>query len=475
MKLHNKSKLVFAVIAISVFFCCKTEHSHKKQKSSDHSTQSYVLAFPGAEGFGKYAKGARAVKKPEVYKVTNLNDSGEGSFREAVSKPGRFVVFTVSGIIHLKSQITVKENITIAGQTAPGDGVMFYGNKISFTGANETIARYLRIRCGQPEQLSKNTDASGISNGKNIILDHLSVYWGLDEVLSINWNKNKKGFEPDSITIQNSIIAQGLHYFNHSAGGLIQSENGHISIIKNLYASNKTRNPKVKGKNEYVNNIIYNFGNLGNPKGHTVSGAAYIMGGSAMVSKANIINNYFISGPLTPNTFKTPFSRGTSTFHLFAEGNYFDNNKNGELDGKLITEDTLSYPGIVKLRTKPFDYPYLKSALSAKKAFQHVQNKVGANLPKRDEIDSLIISELTSLGKKGLYVYTEEDLPFSNNGLGNYSNAIVPKDSDNDGIPDKWENNNDLNKNDPTDALEYSSINTGYLNIEIYLNSLVDL
>ena len=459
------------LIAIIALYACKSE----KKRITNESTilsKSFVLAFPGAEGFGKYAKGARAVKNPEVYKVTNLNDAGEGSFREAVSKPGRFVLFTVSGIIYLKSQITVSENITIAGQTAPGDGVMFYGNKISFTGANQTIARYLRIRCGQPQELSKNTDASGISNGKNIILDHLSVYWGLDEVLSINWNKNKKGFEPDSITVQNSIIAQGLHYFNHSAGGLIQSENGHISIIKNLYASNKTRNPKVKGKNEYVNNVVYNFGNLDNPRGHDISGAAYIMGGSAMVSKANIVNNYFISGPLTPNNYITPFSRGTSTFQLYEEGNYFDNNKNRKLDGILIEKDTINYPGISQFRTKAFDYPYVKSTLTAKKAFHYVQKNAGANLPKRDAVDSLIISELTSLGTKGIYVYTESDLPLPNNGLGVYEKSKPTLDSDDDGIPDYWEDKLGLDKNNSLDALKVNSKDSRYYNIEIYFNSL---
>lgn len=438
---------------------------------SQKSTQ--ILAFPKAQGFGRYAKGARAVNEPEIYKVTNLNDNGPGSLRDAVSKPGRFVIFEVSGIIEIESQINVKENITIAGQTAPGDGVVIYGHKVSFTGANQTIARFLRIRLGNPEKLSKNTDATGLANGKNMIFDHLSVSWGLDEVFSVNWNKNKKGFEPDSITIQNSIIAQGLHFYNHSAGGLIQSENGHISLIQNLYISNKTRNAKIKGKNEYINNVVYNYGNRNNPKGHSVSGAAYIMGGSAMISKVNIINNYFIGGPLTLDNEATPFSRGTDTFKVFASGNYFDNNKNGILDGKLVPEDSIGYPGIHQFEEIPFDYPSKSSKLTAQNTYNYVVDNVGANYPSRDAVDSLLISELSSLGKKGRYIYKETELEFVNNGLGQYNKANAPIDSDNDGIPDEWEVKLNLNPQDPSDALAYNHSQNQYLNIEVYINSMV--
>ncbi|WDF48672.1 hypothetical protein PQ459_09380 [Chryseobacterium sp. KACC 21268] len=358
-----------------------------------------VLAFPEAEGFGKFAKGARGVSNPEVYTISNLNDSGEGSFREAVSKSGRFIVFSVSGIINLKSPVTVSENLTIAGQTSPGKGIVLSGQKVSFSGANHTIARYLKIRLGNKNKVSKNTDASGISNGKNIILDHLSISWGMDEVFSINWDR--RGFEPDSVTLQNSIIAQGLHLYNHSAGGLIQT-NGSISIIKSLYASNKTRNPKVKGKNEFVNNVIYNFGNLGNENGHFVSGDGYIMGGSTQISEVNIINNYFVAGPLNVEKQTTPFSRGTNTFNLYESGNYFDDNKNGKLDGTLIPHNEIGYPGETPLKFKsvPFPYPFSNPKMSAKDAFKYVLKNAGANFPMRDDVDNLIISEVDSKGKK---------------------------------------------------------------------------
>lgn len=148
-----------------------------------------LLSFPGAEGFGRFAKGARGYGEPRVYAVTTLADDGPGSFRDAVSQPGRFVIFKVAGVIRLKSNITVAPYTTIAGHTAPGDGIVLYGRKVSFTGADETIARFLRIRLGTNGGAGKNDDASGIANGKNIILDHLSFSWGLDEVFSVSWDK----------------------------------------------------------------------------------------------------------------------------------------------------------------------------------------------------------------------------------------------------------------------------------------------
>src|SRR5690349_4787290 len=158
-------------------------------------------AFPGANGFGRFAQGARGSATREVYVVTNLNDAGAGSFRDAVSKPGRIVTFAVGGIIRLVTDIVVSPNITIAGQTAPGDGVVFFNKRVTFSSASNTIARYLRIRLGATGNAGK--DASGIANGSNMIFDHMSFTWAMDEVFSINWDG--KGTAPDNITIQNSI------------------------------------------------------------------------------------------------------------------------------------------------------------------------------------------------------------------------------------------------------------------------------
>ncbi|GGG59557.1 LamG-like jellyroll fold domain-containing protein [Epilithonimonas arachidiradicis] len=432
-----------------------------------------TLAFPEATGFGRYTTGARGSANPEIYLVTNLNDSGPGSFRDAVSKEGRFVIFKVGGIINTQSQIVIAKNTTIAGQTAPGEGIVLLGAKVTFTGASNTIARYVRIRYGNTTQ---GQDTSGLSNGANIILDHMSFTWGTDEVFSINWDN--KGESPDNITIQNSIIGQGLHRHNHSAGGLMQPSGGKISLIGNLYICNKTRNNKVKGINEFVNNIVYNWGNYGNTYGHTESGDAYIMGGdSAGTSDVNIINNYFIGGPNTSNTVTTPFNRGNDNFSLYGSGNYLDNNKDGILNGTLVPSDLTGFPtgDINSIKSEPYDYPMKNPTLTAQQAYDKAILNVGASYPRRDQVENLMISDLQSKGTTATYVYVQSDLTsqfgFTNGGAGHVYGAPAPLDSDNDGMPDVWEDANGLDKYTP-DALNVSNTNAPYLNIEVYINSL---
>lgn len=437
---------------------------------------SQTLAFPEAQGFGRFTTGARGSANPQIYLVTNLNDSGPGSFRDAVSQEGRFVIFKVGGIINLSTQVVVAKNTTIAGQTAPGEGIVFLGPRVTFTGASNTIARYLRIRYGGTSQ---NQDASGLANGANMIFDHMTFTWGTDEVFSINWDG--KGTSPDNITIQNSIIGQGLHRHNHSAGGLIQPSGGKISLIGNLYISNKTRNPKVKGINEFVNNVVYNWGNFGNTYGHTESGEAYIMGGdSAGQSDVNIINNYFIGGPNTSTTTSTPFNRGNSNFNLYGSGNYFDNNRNGILDGALVPQDLSGFPtgDIASILSIPYNYPMKNPVLSAQDAYNKIVASAGASYPRRDQVDNLMISDLMSKGTIGTYVYVQSDLAkqfgFTNGGAGHVYGAPAPLDTDNDGIPDAWEDTNGLDKNNPNDALASSTTISGYLNIEVYINGLIN-
>ncbi|MBW8523648.1 fibronectin type III domain-containing protein [Chryseobacterium chendengshani] len=433
-----------------------------------------TLAFPEATGFGRYTTGARGAATPQIYLVTNLNDSGPGSFRDAVSQPGRFVIFKVGGIINLQSVVAVPSNTTIAGQTAPGEGIVFLGARVSYSGANNTISRYVRHRYGGTSQ---NQDASGIANGANIILDHLTFTWGTDEVFSVNWDNN--GVSPDNITIQNSIIGQGMHRHNHSAGGLMQPPpGGKISLIGNLYICNKTRNNKIKGINEFVNNVVYNWGNYGNTYGHTQSGEAYIMGGdSAGSSFANIINNYFIGGPNTSPTVSTPFSVGNANFNLYGPGNYFDNNKNGILDGTLVPQDLTGFPtgDAASILSVPYDYPVKNPVLTAQGAYDKIITGAGASYPRRDQVDQLMISDLMSKGTTATYVYVQTDLTtqfgFTNGGAGHVYGAPAPLDTDNDGMPDAWETANGLNPN-VFDALAVSSTNAPYLNIEVYINNL---
>ena len=253
-------------------------------------------AFPGAEGFGRFATGGRG---GAVYHVTNLADRGPGSFRDAVSQPDRTVVFDLGGVIHITNRVSVSPNITLAGQTAPGEGIVIYGNGVSFSGANHCITRHLRFRMGVHGDAGK--DALGIANGHDLIFDHVSVSWGRDETFSISGPVT-------NVTIQDCLIAQGLQ--PHSAGGLIQTGGG-VSILRTLYVDNHTRNPKVKGVNQFVNNVVYNWG----------GGGGYILGDSEGDSHANVINNYFITGP---STTAAAFSRGNLNFHIFATNNFLD-------------------------------------------------------------------------------------------------------------------------------------------------------
>lgn len=440
-----------------------------------YDLKAQTLAFPEATGFGRFTTGARGAANPQIYLVTNLNDSGPGSFRDAVSQEGRFVIFKVGGIVNLQTQVVVASNTTIAGQTATGEGIVFLGPRVTFSGASNTIARYLRIRYGGTAQ---NQDASGISSGANLILDHMTFTWGTDEVFSINWDN--KGISPDNITIQNSIIGQGLHRHNHSAGGLMQPSGGKISLIGNLYICNKTRNNKIKGINEFVNNVVYNWGNYGNTYGHAESGDAYIMGGdSAGSSDVNIINNYFIGGPNTSTTITTPFNRGNDNFSLYGAGNYFDNNKDGILNGTLVPADLTGYPtgNASTILSTPYDYPMKNTTLTAVDAYNKIVQNVGASYPRRDQVENLMISDLMSKGTIATYVYVQTDLTqkfgFINGGAGHVYGAPAPLDTDNDGIPDAWENANGLDKN-TADALLVSTNHAPYLNIEVYINGLTN-
>jgi|SRR5690242_19744036 len=368
-----------------------------------------ALAFPGAEGFGKDAIGGRNGK---VYVVSNLNDSGAGSLRDAVSQTDRIVVFQVGGLIKIKERIVLSKRVSILGQTAPGDGITVYGNGWSFSNADDAIVRYIRIRMGKGGTSGK--DAAGIAEGKNMIFDHLSVSWGRDETFSING-------AAANITIQNSIIAQGLE--THSCGGLMQTEldNG-ISLFRNLYIDNKTRNPKVKGTNDFINNVVYNWG----------GGGGYIAGDSSGQSEANIIGNYFISGP---STSVTAFTRGNTNFNGYVEKNFYDSDKNGALSGTELGASSSNYGGMVIATTK-FPHPQPAKVLSAADALKYVESSAGASKV-RDAVDERLVTELKSYGKTGQLISDETATPM--NFPGTFDEGTPWTDANGNGIPDDVE------------------------------------
>ncbi|KAL4916172.1 putative pectate lyase C [Aspergillus aurantiobrunneus] len=395
-----------------------------------------LLAFPGAEGFGANAVGGRG---GEVYVVSNLEDSGEGSLRDAVSATDRIVVFSVGGVINIEERLVVSKRVTILGQTAPGDGITVYGNGWSFSNADDAIVRYIRIRMGRGGDSGK--DGLTIAEGANMIFDHVSVSWGRDETFSISGTA-------ENITVQDTIIAQGLE--THSCGGLMQTDGG-VSLFRNLYIDNKTRNPKVKGVNEFTNNLVYNWG----------GGGGYIAGDSDGQSYVNIIGNYFISGP---STSVTAFTRGNANFHGYVENNFYDSDQDGTLNGSELGADSSNYGGMEIVETK-HDYPAPESILTPEEVVTYVTENVGASLV-RDAVDAFLVEEVLSYGAEGALISDEEDV----GGPGDLDGGTTPTDTDGDGIPDDVEAELGTDPN-VADSTELDS--SGYTWLEVWANSLV--
>lgn len=426
MKLTKK---IFTLLLASVLGVCSAQADD-------------LVAFPGAAGWGRFAKGARATSSATVYHVTNLNDSGTGSLRDAVSQPNRIVVFDVAGIIRISSRIVFSKNLYVAGQTAPGEGVTVYGDGVSFSGSDNIIVRYMRFRMGSNGSSGK--DCAGIANGQNMIFDHCSFSWGLDETFSIN--PDGKGSHPDFITLQNSIIGQGL--MTHSAGGLIQSDS--ITLYRNLYIDNSTRNNKIKGTVQYVNNVVYNWKN-----------GCVIMGGdSEGTSYVNIESNLFINGPANGGN---ALGGGNSLFHFYGEDNWQDSNMDGVFSPNLVTNN-----GGADQVSTPYPYPYLEKYNGDELLTKNIPT-VGASLPYRDQADYYMIDELMSYGTEGNLISMEKTLPIGTPDTWAWYKGVNKTDTDGDGMPDTWENANGTNPavNDAT-----LKADNGYLNIENYINGI---
>lgn len=393
------------------------------------------LAFPGAMGKGKYASGGRG---GEIYHVKNLNNDGEGSFRDAVSQPNRTVVFDTGGVIKINSKVQVASNITILGQTAPGDGVVIYGDGVSFSGSSNVIARYLRLRgsIGMP----RGTCTLIIDNAENMIFDHISVQWGRWDNLHIKKSNN--------ITLQHCIIGEAID--PQRFGALLEVPTN-ISIYNTLWIDNQSRNPKAKAKIEFVNNVIYNWGVTGFVGGH-----------SSAHHYQDLINNYFIAGPNSNNSFVGQF---TETDHVYHRGNKADLNKNGQLDGEAVS-DAPFIEMKATLEKTPATFDLTNRVLTAEEAFENIIAEAGCS-HKRDAIDQRLITYLKSLGTQGIIFRNEQDA----GGQPPIKTGKTIKDKDGDGIADSWERKNKLDKKNPTDANTIAT--SGYSQIEIYANSLI--
>jgi pectate lyase len=408
-----------------------------------------LLAFPGAEGFGALATGGRG---GAVYHVTTLADSGPGSFRDAVSQPNRIVVFDLGGIIRLASSVSVESNLTLAGESAPGEGICLYGGGVSLGQQSNIIVRYLRFRGGIASDRGKKS--LGMDRASNIIIDHCSIEWGRWDDLGITVNSR-------DITIQYCLMAEAIH--PQSFGALIDSVTN-VTLSHNLWMSNESRNPKAKGTIQYINNVVYNWGETGLCGGH-----------SAADRSLDVIGNYFIKGPSSNDRFAGQFF---ATDHVYQADNLADLNANGKLDGQPVAaadfhradEKTYTLPTFVPV---PAMHPTVPVTVeSATAAYGKIVAGAGCSL-RRDAVDLRLIGELTSLGTKGKTLpHTDAKGEALAGGLGEIKGGPAPVDTDHDGIPDEWETAHQLNPRDPTDATRQHS--SGYANLEVYLHGLVD-
>lgn len=398
-------------------------------------TNAQQLAFPGAEGFGRFATGGRG---GTVYRVTNLDDSGKGSFRDAVSQSGRTVVFDVSGVIKIGDKISVAARTTIAGQTAPGEGITIYGNGVSFK--DSTIVRYIRFRGSI--NMSKGSCTVVADDLKDIIFDHVSIEWGRWDNLHIKKSKN--------VTLQYCMIAESID--PQRFGALLEVPEN-VTIHHSLFSGNQSRNPKAKASIEFINNVIYNWGKSGFVGGH-----------SSANHYQDIVGNYFIAGPSSTNEFLSMFS---ATDHVYHKDNYADLDKDGTLNGRLIRDEDFIKETATLLKEPTL---LLKSNVKISKAAEAckmVMAEAGSSL-KRDAVDNRIIGYFKSLGKSGAIFKTEADAGGQDLPKEIRSNV---KDTDEDGIPDDWEKKNKLDHRNAADAAKISG--TGYTNLELYINSLV--
>src|SRR5690349_12734383 len=361
--------------------------------------QAKIPAFPGAWGGGMYSFGGRGGK---VIVVTNLNDSGPGSFRDAVEQGGpRSVVFNVAGIIKLNAAVSIRAPyITIAGNTAPGDGICIAGNTVQLD-THDVVVRHMRFRRGKTEAADRDDSFGGNPIG-NIMIDHASASWSLDENISMYRHMYRPpGGDKDlklptvNVTIQNSISSESLNIYHHAFGSTIGGLNS--TFHHNLWACNTGRNPSVGmyGDFTFVNNVLFNY------RHRTVDGGDH-------KSLYNIINNYFKPGPGTPDSevayrLLKPESERSKTVvdnfgMAYVNGNIVAGNERvtkDNWDGGVQPDSRAPRAEVLaRIRTNsPFAHAPLPIQ-PADKAYETVLANAGATLPRRDSVDERIIKQV---------------------------------------------------------------------------------
>jgi hypothetical protein len=423
-----------------------------------NSKTSKAIAFPGAEGFGKYTTGGRGGK---VWIVNNLNDAGPGSLREAVEAKGpRIIVFAVSGTIELTSKLAIKnDDVTVAGQSAPGDGICLK-NYSFIVEADNVIVRYMRSRLGA-ERRQEDDAMGGTRQRSNIIIDHCSASWSVDETASFYHNRN--------FTMQWCIVAESLNNSVHSKGehgyGGIWGGEG-ATFHHNLLADHKSRNPRFSGSAttpnqpdelvDFRNNVIFNWGENSSYGGEKGS--------------YNMVCNYYKPGPATNGKVIARIVQPWSPlgkFYIF--GNVIEGSTSISLDnwsGGVQVENLDSVKALAPFEVEKINYT------SAKEAFAVVLKYAGAS-KFRDAADQRVIEQVRSgkamTGRKRNGII---DSPFDVGGWPELHSLPAPTDTDKDGMPDEWETAHGLNPNDANDAGTYT-LDKQFTNVEMYLNGLV--
>ncbi len=470
----------FITIAVSILLaavsCVHAQLTSHAMAFADEA--SLPIAFPGAEGYGKYTWGGRGGR---VFVVTNLNDSGPGSLREAVEAEGaRIVTFAVDGTIELKSHLRIKnDSITIAGQSAPGQGVCLKDYPL-IVDASQVIVRYLRVRVGDRHQLDSDGLGGGRYGQKNVILDHLSVSWSIDECLSI--------YKTENLTVQWCLVAHSLNASVHTKGshGFGGIWGGYKATFHhNLLANHASRNPRFSSVDgtkwvDYRNNVVYNWGFK----------AAY---GGGHHGEINMVKNYYKPGPASQHHRLLDVAEdGTGRYYV--ADNVMAGDQAVTRDNRIGVRDCAGKPYILHRKSaapdsgispearpergeetstclveQPFPYAVISEDEPAQ-AYRRVLKSVGCSF-QRDSYDKEVLRQM----KKGIGTFGVNGIINSPDDVGGWpvlKTGKAPLDSDGDGMPDAWERRHRLNPDDPSDAAVYT-LDGKYTNIEVYLNALV--
>ncbi|HNW51181.1 MAG TPA: pectate lyase [Prolixibacteraceae bacterium] len=422
-----------------------------------HTIKSQPLAFPEAEGCGRFSTGGRGGK---IIYVTNLNDNGEGSLRSALKKQKEptTILFSVSGTIFLKSKIEVLHSyITIAGQSAPGEGICIAGSGIEIKGGDNIIIRYLRLRPGDIG--GEEIDALTVRNCYNVIVDHCSMSWSTDETCSC--------YDNTDFTLQWCIVSESLnnsvhHKGEHGYGGIWGGENA--TFHHNLLAHHNSRNPRLNGsryhkhpeieKTELINNVIFNWK------------MKCIYGGEE--GAYSIIGNYFKPGPATSeNSSKRILEPWEPYSTYYFNSNFIEGDPTLSSDNYRAIDEEYFLPQEF-ISNQPVNISNLAPTTS-EEAYSLVLEKAGTSLF-RDSIDRRIVDEV----KNNRYTFGNNGIIDSQKDAGGWPSlktAPALPDSDSDGMPDEWEIQQKLNPQDPSDGNQITKGNQ-YTNVEIYMNSL---